>query len=164
MRYEYPLFLFLLILMVTGINIYVIRLLAFNKRRDQEMNLSEAIHIGGLIAAAVFIFYVVYDQASSLYLQLANAKGIVSWWPVIKGASFFSALGLIYLLLVYFAARFLGMMIFGQRKDFIEFRGDNRPFALVRAVLLVALAYLVQNVFVVLSGALLPNERNPVYM
>lgn len=148
---------------LTGVIIIIARQLAFRNRKDLDMNLSEAIHISSLLIGSIVIFKIVLELIAGSYLRLESPSGMKTWWPLLKISSSLAVAGLVSLVAIFFISRFLSILVFGPRKDFIQFRSDNRVFACIRFVILITVSFLAQPILTELYSHLLPDIKVPMF-
>lgn len=158
------LFLFGWSLVLLSIVIFIIRSHAFIRRKKEaDLNLSEAIYTLSLLVAAALVFTPVL-QALAMDFDIAQKfypeKVLVT---LVDSGSLISMAGLGLFVLSFVAGRGLSTLFFFRRKALIEFDANNLSYALLRSGLVLCLSIILSPLCSPLFQLLLPVITTPFY-
>lgn len=142
----------------------VIRLHPFIRRKkEKDLNVSEGIYAATLLVSAALIMAqavqnlgLAFDVTQKLYPQKF-------WMSFLKIGSVIAVSGLLLFLLTVVAARWLSVLVVGDRHPLIELDADHRGYALLRAGLLLALTLLVIGFSGAVFQLMIPEVELPFY-
>lgn len=156
--------LFIWALLLLGIICFLIKQLAFGKRKSHEnINMSEAIYLASLIISAGLIFQKVMQSISIAFDSISKIQPTKIYFQFIKTSSAISVSGIILFIISLYVTKYLSTLFFGNRQAIVEFDSENKAYALIRGALMftitLVLLQLGENIF----SYLIPGITLPFY-
>jgi len=159
MNLEKQIFIAIWTLLLTGGVVYLIKALAFIKRKkEKEYNVSESIYLTSVILSAATIL----KSSLSLIFQSYDITNKISheklYYEIIKTSSAISITGIVMLVLAVLIARFISSIFYPKRNELLEFDNNNMPYAIIRSAMLIIVVLLFSLSFDGLMGYFVPND------
>jgi len=157
-------FLLVWALLLLGIVCYLIKQLAFGKRKTNEsINVSEAIYLASLVIAAGLIFQKVLQSIAVAFDNISKMQYDKIYFQFIKTSSAISVSGIILFVVSLYMARFLSTLFFGNRKPIVEFGDDNWSYSIIRGALMLTVSFMLLQVGESIFSYLIPGITLPYY-
>ena len=159
MNLEKQIFIAIWTLLLTGGVVYLIKALAFLKRKkEKEYNVSESIYLTSVILSAATIL----KSSLSLIFKSYDITNKISheklYYEIIKKSSAISITGIVMLALAVLIARFISSIFYPKRNELLEFDNNNMPYAIIRSAVLIIVVLLFSLSFDGLMGYFVPND------
>ncbi|MEO7482305.1 MAG: hypothetical protein ABIT81_01000 [Ferruginibacter sp.] len=156
--------LFFWTLIILGVVVFLIKQVAFGKRKiNEEVNSSEAIYLGALIISAGIILQRLIGYVAISYDNIYKMQLQHPFYQFVKSGSSISVSGVILFGLSVFIAKFLSTIFFGSRNAVIEFGNNNKAYAIVRSALIISVSLLFLQLAENIIQYLIPTISIPLY-
>jgi len=156
--------LFIWALLLLGIVCFIIKQLAFGKRKSNEnINISEALYLASLIISAGLIFHKIILSISIAFDNISKIQPTEIYLQFIKTSSAITVSGIILFVISLYVSKFLSTLFFGSRKEFVEFEADNRSYALIRGALMFIVSIVLLQLGENVITYLIPSITLPIY-
>ena len=159
MNLEKQIFIAIWTLLLTGGVVYLIKALAFLKRKkEKEYNVSESIYLTSVIISAATILkssLLLIFQSYDITNKISHEK---LYYEIIKTSSAISITGIVMLVLAVLIARFISSIFYPKRNELLEFDNNNMPYAIIRSAVLIIVVFLFSLSFDGLMGYFVPND------
>ena len=159
MNLEKQIFIAIWTLLLTGGVVYLIKALAFLKRKkEKEYNVSESIYLTSVIISAATILkssLLLIFQSYDITNKISHEK---LYYEIIKTSSAISITGIVMLVLAVLIARFISSIFYPKRNELLEFDNNNIPYAIIRSAVLIIVVLLFSLSFDGLMGYFVPND------
>lgn len=142
----------------------VIRLHPFLRRlKEKDLNVSEGIYTASLLISAALIMVQAVQMLALSFDVIQKLHPEKFWLSYLETGSVIAVIGLLLFLLTVVAARWLSVLVVGNRNPLIELDADRRGYALIRAGLLLALTILVMGSSGAVLQLMVPEIELPFY-
>ena len=156
--------LFIWALLLLGIVCFIIKQLAFGKRKSNEnINISEALYLTSLIISAGIIFQKIIQSVSIAFDNISKIHPTEIYLQFIKISSAISVSGIILFIISLYVSKFLSSLFFGSRNEFVEFDADNKAYALIRGALMFTVSLVFLQLGENIINYLIPTITIPIY-
>jgi hypothetical protein len=156
--------LFVWALLLLGIVFYIIKQLAFGRRKANEtINMSEAVYLAALIISSGLIFQKVIQSIAIAFDNISKIQPAQIVFQSIKTSSAISVTGIIILIISLYIAKLFSFLFFNNRKDIVEFGADNKSFAIMRGALMISTTLVFLQISESIFSYLIPTITIPFY-
>lgn len=146
-----------------GTSMYLSKQFAFFKKKNEEINSSEAIFLVSIILSSGLILKNVMGIIAVTYDNFALIKPEDFYIEFLKTAGALTFCGLLILLMAIYFAKIFNFIFWGKRNENIEFGNNNIQFALIYGSLILSLTLTLMEVTEHLLTGLIPNVVIPNY-
>jgi len=142
----------------------VLRLHPFIRRKkEKDINVSEGIYATALLISAALIMLQVVPNLGLAFDVLQKLSPQKFWISFLETGSVMAVSALLIFLLTVVVARWLSVLVAGNRHPLIELDADHRGYALFRAGLLLGLTILVAGFSGAVFQLMVPEIELPFY-
>jgi len=155
---------FLWSLILLAMVLVVIRLQLFIRRKkEKDINVSEGIYAGALLVSAAIIMVRVVQNLGLAFDVIQKLYPQKFWISFLETGSVMAISAILLFLLTIVSARWLSVLVTGNRHPLIELDADHKGYALLRAGLLLGLTIMMAGFCTGVFQLMIPEMGLPLY-